>query len=310
MELNYTIHGLKATFLSWGPQLHGKVSDDQQLQQGHHQDPRQSLRLYGRDSVWGALAFQKQVVREVQQGFRPQIAQHRGGQAPLKEPQVSLEYFRKELPLYKFDWFKFDSPTSSLQPQPIDTVMSSSESSSDSDSSASSESPRITAPKKAKVQKPTSSAPDECVMGEYRSVIHAMVVATDDCAWRPLYAGARFRAACGRNMTEKETRFLSEWTSSPACASTPDAARSGIRSTRPDVRYELGRSKKALFSFECLLQSFCDFVSIQAVHTTHESHWIQSCLGISRVVTGLMHVLAWSCFTTFIHYRQLYNDRL
>ena len=47
--------------------------------------------------------------------------------------------------------------------------MSSSESSSDSDSSASSESPRITAPKKAKVQKPTSSAPDECVMGKYRS---------------------------------------------------------------------------------------------------------------------------------------------
>lgn len=111
LELNYTIHGLKATFLSWGPQLHGKVSDDQRLQQGHHQDPRQSLRLYGRDSVWGALAFQKQVVFEAQQGFRPQIAQHRGGQAPLKEPQVSLEYFKKDLPLFKFDWFHFDSPT-------------------------------------------------------------------------------------------------------------------------------------------------------------------------------------------------------
>ena len=211
LELNYTIHGLKATFLSWGPQLHGKVSDDQRLQQGHHQDPRQSLRLYGRDSVWGALAFQKQVVLEVQQGFRPQIAQHRGGQAPLKEPPVSLEYFKKDLPLFKFDWFHFDAPVSSEPSPPVDTVLSSSESSSDSDSSDSSDSPRATAPKKAKKQPQLPSVPDECVMGKYRSVIHAMVIAPDDGEWRPMYAGARFRAACGRNMTEKETHFLSEW---------------------------------------------------------------------------------------------------
>ena len=41
------------------------------------------------------MTFQKQIVKEVQNGFRPQIAQHRGGQAPLKEPPVTLEYYRK-----------------------------------------------------------------------------------------------------------------------------------------------------------------------------------------------------------------------
>ena len=214
LELNYTIHGLKATFLSWGPQLHDKVSDDQRLQQGHHQDPRQSLRLYGRDSVWGALTFQKQIVKEVQNGFRPQIAQHRGGQAPLKEPPVTLEYYRKDLPdfdAFDFSWFHFDRPASSSTPAPVDTVVSSSESSSESDSSDSSASTSAPAQKKARVQPTSHSTPDECVMGRYRSVIHAMVIALDDFEWRPTYAGSRFRSACGRKMTGKETQFLSEW---------------------------------------------------------------------------------------------------
>ena len=84
------------------------------------------------------------------------------------------------------------------------------------------------------------SVPDECVMGKYRSVIHAMVIAPDDGEWRPMYAGARFRAACGRNMTEKETHFLSEWDEQSSLCQHPDAARSGIRSTRPDLRYKPG----------------------------------------------------------------------
>ena len=213
LELNYTMHSLKATFLSWGPQLHGKVSDDQRLQQGHHSDPRQSLRLYGRDSVWGALSFQRQVIQEVHQGFRPKIAQHRGGQTPLTEPPVQLDLYRKDLPAFEFTWFKFDEPEQALDPVELETVESSSASSSDSSSSTSDEQVLDSVPKKAKVVKTPASTPDECLMGRYRSVIHALILSQDDFDWRPEYSGHRLKAACGRNMKGQETALLSEWDS-------------------------------------------------------------------------------------------------
>ena len=62
MQLNYTLHSAKATLLSFGPQLGSAVDADNRLQQGHHADPRKSLRLYGRDSVWGALRYQQTVL--------------------------------------------------------------------------------------------------------------------------------------------------------------------------------------------------------------------------------------------------------
>ena len=56
-----------------------------------------SLAVYSRDSVWGALDFQRQVISQVRGGWRPQIAQHRGSQKPLQEPPVTLEVFSKTL---------------------------------------------------------------------------------------------------------------------------------------------------------------------------------------------------------------------
>ena len=96
MNLNYTLHSPKATLLSFGPQLGSVVDSDDRLQQGHHVDPRKSLHLYGRDSVWGALRYQQIVVQQVRAGFRPKTAQHRGGQTPLVEPPVALECFNKQ----------------------------------------------------------------------------------------------------------------------------------------------------------------------------------------------------------------------
>ena len=40
MDLNFTLHSLKATLLAWGPQLPDEVNPEQRLQQGHHADPK------------------------------------------------------------------------------------------------------------------------------------------------------------------------------------------------------------------------------------------------------------------------------
>ena len=58
LDLNFTLHSLKATLLSWGPQLSMHTQPEQRLQQGHHVSQSSSLAVYSRDSVWGALDFQ------------------------------------------------------------------------------------------------------------------------------------------------------------------------------------------------------------------------------------------------------------
>ncbi|CAL1144831.1 unnamed protein product [Cladocopium goreaui] len=78
LKLNFTLHSLKATLLSWGPQLHEKVTPEQRLSQGHHSDPNSSLDTYSRDVVWTSLTYQRKMIQEVQGGWRPAIAQHRG----------------------------------------------------------------------------------------------------------------------------------------------------------------------------------------------------------------------------------------
>ena len=109
MQLNYTLHSLKVTLLSFGPQLGSAVDPDDRLQQGHHADPRKSLHLYGRDSVWGSLRYQTTVVGKIRDGFRPKTAQHRGGQTPLTEPAVNIELFRKQADEYTYQFLPFSS---------------------------------------------------------------------------------------------------------------------------------------------------------------------------------------------------------
>ena len=115
MHLNYTLHSPKATLLSFGPQLGTAVDSDDRLQQGHHADPRKSLHLYGRDSVWGALRYQQIVAQQVRTGFRPKTAQHRGGQTPLVEPQVTLECFKKQAVEYAYRYLPFSAPKLTIE---------------------------------------------------------------------------------------------------------------------------------------------------------------------------------------------------
>ena len=102
--MSYSIHGMKATLLSWGSQLghKGVITDEMRRLQGHHKPSQSSVSLYSRDDVGGQLEFHRRLVDQVKQGWRPITPQHRGGQAPCKEPQVEVELFKKSTPPYNW----------------------------------------------------------------------------------------------------------------------------------------------------------------------------------------------------------------
>ena len=204
---------MKATLLSFGPQLGALVSDSDRLLQGHHQDPKHSLNLYGRDSVWGSLRYQSTVITEIQEGWRPKTAQHRGGQFPLTEPLVTLERFQKNAE-YSFQWLPFsrpDDPHEHLPDPEVEQLDSDTESSSTSSGSDSSESAASTKPAKALVEIPASCQADEAVFAKHRKVTHAMVATTDDNDVRPFYRNHYWKAACGARMLHSETDFLEDF---------------------------------------------------------------------------------------------------
>eukprot|EP00435_Cladocopium_sp_Y103_P033279 s1740_g8.t1 len=208
LDLNFTLHSLKATLLSWGPQLASHTNPEQRLQQGHHVSQSSSLAVYSRDNVWGALDFQRQIISQVRAGWRPQIAQHRGSQRPLQEPQVQLEIFSKQVPDYTFAWFDFGAQSA---PE-IDTTPPLEEETQDSDSSSSSSSSSSDEVEETSHDKPrreTASSkvpggknvfPDTLVYGKYRCVVHAMIAAGEPAHWLPQRDGVHLKPACGRPM--------------------------------------------------------------------------------------------------------------
>ena len=103
---NYTVHGLKATLLSWSSQV-SSIPEEWRRQQGHHRAIQQSVRLYSRDDVYPQLRLQQAIISEVQRGFRPKTPLHRGGQHPVMEPQINLERFKKEADVVEWAFFHF-----------------------------------------------------------------------------------------------------------------------------------------------------------------------------------------------------------
>ena len=215
MQLNYTLHSAKATLLSFGPQLGSAVESDDRLQQGHHADPRKSLHLYGRDSVWGALRYQQIVIQQIRKGFRPKTAQHRGGQTPLVEPQVTLECFKKQAVEYVYRYLPFSAPnlTIEVDEAPLTEDICST-SASDSDGSSQPNLETDIQEKSAKIfQTHDESEFDEIIFAKHRRVTHAMVVVSSEDLDRPCYLVEYWRPACGTHMSHEDTKFLSEWDS-------------------------------------------------------------------------------------------------
>ena len=212
--MQYTLHSMKATLLSFGPQLGSLVSDSDRLLQGHHQDPKRSLNLYGRDSVWGSLRYQQTVITEVQNGWRPKTAQHRGGQFPMVEPLVTLERFKKTAPEYNFLWLPFAQqvdPQELMQEHPASDVVSESESDGSSSSSDSESSSGEKPPPSGKVISKEVLETDEAVYAKHRRVTHAMVISNDGNPSRPFHWDNYWKAACGAHMLHTETTFLDDW---------------------------------------------------------------------------------------------------
>ena len=213
LQQTYTLHSMKATLLSFGPQLGNLVNDSDRLLQGHHQDPKHSLNLYGRDSVWGSLRYQSTIIMEIHKGWRPKTAQHRGGQFPLTEPTVTLERFQKTAPDYSFQWLPFSKPEDphEILPEPeVEQLDSDNDSSSISSQGDSSSSEALEPMAHTTTVVPDEGQVDEAVFARHRKVTHAMVATTDDTESRPFHRNHYWRAACGARMLHSETDFLED----------------------------------------------------------------------------------------------------
>ena len=204
---DYTIHGLKATLLSWSSQL-VDIPEEWRRLQGHHRPSQPSVRLYSRDDTFGQLQLHRRLVDAVRKGFCPQQPLHRGGQAPALEPQIKLEAFTKEALMSPWGFFKqFDSPSlhswvdeetlefsDKHDPLPGEHDGQSGSSSSSSSSAHSVEQDRKPKPKQ---DMPMQDRPQASTIrfGRVRNVIH--VVAD----WIvPLHAEpSELRSACGRS---------------------------------------------------------------------------------------------------------------
>ena len=84
---SYSIHGMKATLLSWSSQLchQGIITEEMRRLQGHHKPIQHSVSLYSRDDVNGQLELQRRLIIQVVSGWRPITPQHRGAQMPASE---------------------------------------------------------------------------------------------------------------------------------------------------------------------------------------------------------------------------------
>ena len=108
--LSYTLHSLKSTFLTFlacSSQLPSEITPEERHMQGHHAMPQSSMRRYSRDDVFLQLQLQRTIRSKVLAGWRPETAQHRGGQTPLQELTVQVERFRKQSPQYEWKRFVF-----------------------------------------------------------------------------------------------------------------------------------------------------------------------------------------------------------
>ena len=190
---SYSIHGMKATVLSWAAQLchQGIITEEMRRLQGHHKPIQHSVSLYSRDDVNGQLELQRRLVHQVISGWRPITPQHRGAQMPASEPVVVLERFKKELApvtLSVLRWIDMLPQTIASQ---VDLI-SDSDSSDSTSSSGSSDA--------SDAAKPSSQTkPGQMLaIGAHRRVFHAMVECVDNttgvCTWNDMPV----QTACGK----------------------------------------------------------------------------------------------------------------
>ena len=101
--MSYSIHGLKATLLSWAAQA--QVDENDRRMHGKHKAQSQSVQLYSRDDILGSMRLQTALIQKTQGGWRPQTPLARGGQMPLTEVAFAMEKFSKQIPPHTWCFF-------------------------------------------------------------------------------------------------------------------------------------------------------------------------------------------------------------
>ena len=91
---SYSVHGLKATILSWAAQANLPETD--RRIHGKHRPAQASVQLYSRDDILGSLRVQTALIQQIANGWRPVTPLGRGGQVPMTEPSFVLEQFKKD----------------------------------------------------------------------------------------------------------------------------------------------------------------------------------------------------------------------
>ena len=195
---SYSIHGMKATLLSWSSQLchQGIITEEMRRQQGHHRPIQHSVSLYSRDDVNGQLELQRRLITQVVSGWRPITPQHRGAQMPASEPEVVMERFRKDLGEIQLSVLHWNISGSHVT---VPQVESSSASDSAGSSSTSSSSASSTA-----VQPPAQKLSEHLIaIGVHRLVHHAMIACTTNTTGVSCWNDVPVQTACGRRFTSK-----------------------------------------------------------------------------------------------------------
>ena len=190
---SYSIHGMKATLLSWASQLchQGIITEEMRRLQGHHKPIQHSVSLYSRDDVNGQLELQRRIIHQIVTGWRPITPQHRGAQMPASEPMVSLERYRKQLGEIQLSILHWTDTC----PKQVASQVDESSDSDSSDTSSDSDSSESTAPPEPKTQ-PNSG--HLLAIGIHRFVHHALIAradkSTDICHWNDVPV----QTACGK----------------------------------------------------------------------------------------------------------------
>ena len=177
---SYSVHGLKATILSWAAQANLPETD--RRIHGKHRPAQASVQLYSRDDILGSLRVQTALIEQLNNGWRPVTPLGRGGQVPLTEPSFVLEQFKKDRDCPEWKFFRFNQK-SSLQVfadnvECLEEVSdpNSGSSSSEASSSSSSASDSESHPAPAKKHRTSSQCElgpaDEALVGLHRKTWH------------------------------------------------------------------------------------------------------------------------------------------
>ena len=207
--INFALHSMKTTFLAWIAQRSDIFTEEQRMVQGHHKSQKSSsLRRYSRDDVYPQLQLQASLTSLVQSGWRPALAQHRGAQIPMREPEVVLERFRKDHEPLIWKRFQFSATPKDQPDQEISLVHDNSEemqddqsdSSSESDSSSSSSSSNRLGISGSKPSKEDSGCSEEIFVGWTTHIQHAVRVDPSPKPGTPRFDGIAWRSMCGARL--------------------------------------------------------------------------------------------------------------